>query len=168
MTGVPEATDPVTDEVVHHRLPTARWWLVFGLVVAVAVSFQQMTQPDYNTHRRPPASEWLWVAVPGLVVSAVLVWRILRSRVDTDPSGVSVVRALSTERLAWDQVAGLEVRPTPNRGGFVVVARHRNLRTTKLGTIPGRSDKRRAQAEAFAAGLEQERERWAGAASVAA
>src|SRR5689334_10400600 len=127
-----------------HRLPRARWWMLLGLAVALAVSFQQITQPDYNTHHRATPSEWLWVVIPALGFAALLAWRMLRSHVETTADGVRIVRVLSTEDIPWSDIAGIEVRPTPNRGGFVVHARHTNLRLTKLGTIPGRSPKRRA------------------------
>jgi hypothetical protein len=158
--------EPQTEAVTVHRLPTSRWWMVVGLVMALAVSFQQITQPDYNTKHRATPSEWLWVVVPGLGFAAVLAWRMLRSRVETSPQGVRAVGVFTTEDVAWADLAGVEVRATPNRGGFVVNARRVNRRLTKLGTIPGRSGKRRAQADAFAAAIEAERARHLAGAGV--
>jgi hypothetical protein len=133
--------------------------MLVGLVVALGVSFQQITQPDYNTHRKAPPGEWLWVVIPGLGFAALLAWRMLRTRVETSEEGLRVVRVLGGDEVPWSEVQGFEVRPTPNRGGFRISARHTNLRITPLGTIPGRSEKRRAQAEAFAAELDTERVR---------
>jgi hypothetical protein len=147
------------DDVVTHKLPAARWWMLAGLAVAAAVSFQQMTQPDYHTHPRATPGEGLLVAVPGGVCVALLAWRMLRSRVETSAEGVRIVRVLSSEMIPWGDVAGIEVRPTTNRGGFLISARHTSRRLTKLATLPGRSPKRRAHADAFAAGIEAERER---------
>jgi hypothetical protein len=144
-------------DVTIHRLPTARWWMLLGLVAALGVSFQQITQPDYNTHRRATPGEWLWFVIPALAFAGVLAWRMLRSRVETSTHGLRIVRVLGSEELAWDEIAGIEVRPTTNRGGFLINARHTNRRLTKLGTIPGRSAKRRAQADGFAATIEHAR-----------
>jgi hypothetical protein len=147
------------DDVTVHRMPAARWWMLVGLVVALAVSFQQITQPDYNTKHRATPSEWLWVVVPGLGFAAVIAWRMLRARVETSADGIHVIGVFARERVAWADVAGVEVRPTTNRGGFIVNVRHVNRRLTKLGTIPGRSAKRAEQARAFAAAIEAERAR---------
>jgi len=133
--------------------------MLLGLVAAFAVSFQQITQPDYNTNRRATPDEWLWVVIPGLGFATFLAWRMLRSRVEASDRGLRVVRVFTVDEVLWSDAAGFEVRPTPNRGGFLISVRHKNLRLTRLGTIPGRSGKRRAQAHAFVEALDARRSR---------
>jgi len=131
--------------------------MIAGIIVAFAVSFQQITQPDYNTHRRATPSEWLWVVVPALAMLGCGAWRVWRSRVEAGPDGLRIVRAVETEEVPWDRLARLEVRPTTNRAGTVVSARLVDKRLVKLGTVPGRKPKHRARAEAFVAALEADR-----------
>ncbi len=144
-------------EVRSHRVPSLRLWMIGGIVVAFAVSFQQITQPDYNTHRRATPGEWLWVVVPALAMLGYGAWRVWRSRVEARPGGLRIVRAVETEEVPWDRLARLELRPTPNRAGTVVSARLVDQRVVKLGTVPGRKPKHRARAEAFVAALEADR-----------
>jgi len=159
MTAEPEI-DPVseTDDTVRvHKVPALRWWILAGIVAAFAVSFQQITQPDYNTNRRATPDEWLWVVVPAVAMLGYGGWRVWRSRIEAGPEGLRIVRAVETEEIPWDQLARLEVRPTPNRAGTLISARLVNQRLVKLGTVPGRREKHRARAEAFVAAVEADR-----------
>jgi len=150
------------DEVRSHRVPSLRLWMIAGIVAAFAVSFQQITQPDYNTHRRATPSEWLWVVIPALAMLGYGAWRVWRSRVEAGPDGLRIVRAVETEEVPWERLARLELRPTPNRAGTVVSARLVDQRLVKLGTVPGRKAKHRARAEAFVARLEADRAHFCG------
>jgi len=146
--------DRAADAVRAHRVPSLRWWIIGGIVAAFAVSFQQITQPDYNTNRRATPDEWLWVVVPAVAMLGYGAWRVWRSRVEVGPGGLRIVRAVETEEIPWDRLARLELRPTPNRAGTVVNARLVDQRLVKLGTVPGRKPRSRARAEAFVAALE--------------
>lgn len=157
-----EERDHAADEVRAHRIPALRWWIIAGIVAAFAVSFQQITKPDYNTHRRATPDEWLWVVVPAVVMLGYGAWRVWRSRIETSPQGVRVVRAVDTDEVAWDRLARFELRPTPNKAGTVVTARLVDQRVVKLGTVPGRRPKHRAKAEAFVAALEADRDHFTG------
>ncbi len=140
-----------------HRVPTLRWWILAGIVGAFAVSFQQITQPDYNTNRRATPDEWLWVVLPALAMLGYGAFRVWRSRIETGPDGLRIVRAVETEEIPWERLARLELRPTTNRAGTVISARLVDRRVIKLGTVPGRGPKHRARAEAFVAALEADR-----------
>ena len=163
MTGTPEVEEGRAggDAVRVHKVPTQRWWILAGIVAAFAVSFQQITQPDYNTNRRATPGEWLWVVVPAVAMLGYGAWRVWRSRIETSPSGLRVVRAVDTEEVPWDRLARLELRPTPNRAGTMVSARLVDQRLVKLGTVPGRRPRHRARAEAFVAAIEADRQRFA-------
>ena len=152
--------------VVVHRVPSLRRWMVIGVGIAFAVSFQQITQPDYNTGRRATADEWLWVVLPALAIIGVVVWRMVRSRTETSGRGLTVVRVLTTDRVAWNDLAAIEVRATPNRAGFLVSARRHDRRLVRIGTVPGRKAKARERADAFASALRAEHGRHGGLTGV--
>jgi len=152
----------LSDTVRVHKVPSLRWWIIAGIVAAFAVSFQQITQPDYNTHRKAPPGEWLWVVVPAVAMLGYGAWRVWRSRIETGPLGLRIVRAVDSEDISWDRLARLETRPTPNRAGTVISARLVDQRVMKLGTVPGRKPKHRARAEAFVAALEVDRAHFSG------
>jgi len=151
--GGPQAID----DVHSHRVPSLRRWMIAGIVAAFAVSFQQITQPDYNTHQRARPSDWLWVVVPAVAMLGYGAWRVWRSRIEAGPAGLRIVRAVETEEIPWERLARLELRPTPNRAGTVITARLVDQRTVRLGVVPGRKPKHRARAEAFVAALEADR-----------
>ncbi len=152
----------VPDGVRTHRVPTLRWWIIAGIVGAFAVSFQQITQPDYNTNRRATPDEWLWVVVPAVAMLGYGAWRVWRSRIETSPRGLRVIRAVDRDEVPWDRLARIELRPTPNRAGTLISARLVDQRVVRLGTVPGRRPKHRARAEAFVAALEVDRRFFAG------
>lgn len=162
MTGTAAAERDEKDTVRVHKVPALRGWIIAGIVAAFAVSFQQITQPDYNTNRRATPDEWLWVVVPAVAMLGYGAWRVWRSRIEVGPSGLRVVRAVDSEDVPWDRLAGLELRPTPNRAGTVVSARLVDRRLVRLGTVPGRKPKHRARAEAFVAALEADRAHFTG------
>jgi len=164
MTGTAEVEQgtPGVEGVHVHKVPTQRWWIIAGIVVAFAVSFQQITQPDYNTNRRATPDEWLWVVVPAVAMLGYGAWRVWRSRIEASPSGLRVVRAVDAEEVPWDRLARLELRPTPNRAGTVISARLVDQRVVRLGTVPGPRPRHRARAEAFVAALEADRARFSG------
>ena len=141
-------------EVRAHRVPALRWWIIAGIIASFAVSFQQITQPDYNTNRRATPDEWLWVVVPALAMLGYGAWRVWRSRIEAGPDGLRIVRAVDSDEIPWDRLAGLELRPTPNRVGTVISARQVDRRVVKLGTVPGRGPRHRARAEEFVAALQ--------------
>lgn len=143
-----------------HKVPRLRWAILLGIAIAFAVSFQQITQPDYNTHTRAQPSDWLWVVVPGVAILVAIGVRVWRSRIEAGPEGLKVVRVTETETIPWDVLAGIEVRPTTNRWGTVISARKTDRRVIRLGTVPGRTDKHRAKAEALKAELEADRLRF--------
>jgi len=145
-----------------HRVPSLRRWIIAGIVASFAVSFQQITQPDYNTHRKAPPSEWLWVVVPAVVMLGYGAWRVWRSRIEAGPTGLRIVRAVDTDEIPWARLARLEMRPTPNRVGTVISARLVDQRVLKLGTVPGRKPKHRARAADLVAALELDRAYFAG------
>lgn len=158
MTETAELEQAGADQAIRvHRVPTLRWWIIAGILVAFAVSFQQITQPDYNTHRRAAADEWLWVVVPAVAMLVYGAWRVWRSRIETGPDGLAVVRAVDRDDVPWDRLVGIELRPTPNRAGTLISARLVDRRVVRLGTVPGRKPKHRARAEAFVASLEADR-----------
>jgi hypothetical protein len=161
-TAAPTAGGQAADDVRSHRVPALRWWIIVGIVAAFAVSFQQITQPDYNTHRRAAPGEWLWVVVPAVAMLGYGTWRVWRSRIEAGPRGLRIVRAVDAEEVPWESLARLELRPTPNRAGTVISARLVDQRLVKLGTVPGRKPKHRARAEAFVAELEADRARFCG------
>lgn len=163
MTGTAEVEEGRADDdaVRVHKVPTLRGWIIAGIVAAFAVSFQQITQPDYNTNRRATPEEWLWVVVPAVALLGYGAWRVWRSRIETSPSGLRVVRAVDSDEVPWDRLARLELRPTPNRAGTVINARLVDQRLVRLGTVPGRRPRSRARAEAFVAALEADRARFA-------
>ena len=150
------------DVLRRHRVPTLRVWIIAGIVGAFAVSFQQITQPDYNTNRRATPDEWLWFVLPALAMMGYGAWRVWRSGVEAGPAGLRVVRAVDSDEIPWDRLARLELRPTPNRAGTVIVARLVDQRTVKMGTVPGRKPKHRARAAAFVAAIEADRDHFAG------
>jgi hypothetical protein len=154
--------DPAEGAVRAHRVPTLRWWIIAGIVGAFAVSFQQITQPDYNTNRRATPDEWLWVVVPAVAMLGYGAWRVWHSRIETSAKGIRVVRAVDSDEVPWDRLARLELRPTPNKAGTVISARLVDERVVKLGTVPGRKPKHRARAEAFVAALEADRAHFCG------
>ena len=160
-TKEPTGTTPAAGEVRAHRVPTLRWWIIAGIVAAFAVSFQQITQPDYNTNRRATPDEWLWFVVPAVAMLGYGIWRVWRSRIETGPAGLRIVRAVETEEIPWDRLARLELRPTPNRMGTVISARLIDQRVLRIGTVPGRRPRHRARAEAFVAALEADRAHFA-------
>ncbi len=162
MTGTAEAeqVDGTAGAVRVHKVPRQRWWIIAGIVVAFAVSFQQITQPDYNTNRRATPDEWLWVVVPAVAMLSYGAWRVWRSRIEVGPAGLRVVRAVDSEEVPWDRLARLELRPTPNRAGTLISARLVDQRVVRLGTVPGRRPKHRARAEAFVAAVEADRARF--------
>lgn len=147
----------ISEDMRSHRVPALRWWIIAGILGAFAVSFQQITQPDYNTNRRATPDEYLWFVIPALVMLGYGVWRVWRSRIETSPSGLRVVRAVDSDEIPWDLLAGLELRPTPNRAGTVISARLVDQRMIRIGTVAGRQPKHRARAEAFVAALEADR-----------
>ena len=159
MTGTAEVEEARPDghSVRVHKVPTQRWWIMAGIVAAFAVSFQQITQPDYNTNRRATPGEWLWVVVPAVAMLGYGAWRVWRSRIETSPSGLRVVRAVDSEEVPWDRLARLELRATPNRAGTIISARRGDQRLVKLGTVPGRRPRHRARAESFVTALEADR-----------
>ncbi len=148
-----------------HRIGSARLWSLLLVAGAAAVSIQQMTQPDYNAHRKAPPSEYLPVVLPGLALVAVIAWRIWRCRVETSTTGMRVIRTTTTDDLPWAQVAGFEVKRTPNRGGWRLVARHIDERVTVLANTPGKGEKARARVEALRAALEDDRDAFGGVSS---
>ncbi len=72
------------------------------------------------------------------------------------------MRAVDSDEIPWNRLAGLELRPTPNRAGTIISARLVDRRVVKVGTVPGRRPKHRARAEAFVAALEADRAHFAG------
>ena len=147
-----------TDRTVRvHRVPRLRPWIIAGILGAFAVSFQQITQPDYNTNRRATPDEWLWFVIPAVAMMGYGGWRVWRSRIETSPQGLRVVRAVDSDEVAWDRLARVELRPTPNRAGTLISARLVDQRLVRLGTVPGRKPKHRARAEAFVAALDADR-----------
>ena len=150
-----------TGEVRVHKVPRLRWAILLGIALAFAVSFQQITQPDYNTHTRARPADWLWVVLPGLVILGFIGVRVWRSRIEASPEGIRVVRVTESELVPWDQLAGIEVRPTQNRWGTVISARRTDRRVVRLGTVPGRTARHAAKAQALKAQLEADRARFA-------
>lgn len=159
MTGIADVDQAQTgaEAIRAHKVPRQRWWIIAGILVAFAVSFQQITRPDYNTNRRATPDEWLWVVVPAVAMLGYGAWRVWRSRIEVGPAGLRVVRAVDAEDVPWERLARFELRPTPNRAGTLIVARLVDRRVVRLGTVPGRRPKHRARAEALVAALEADR-----------
>jgi len=154
--------DAPTDRSVRvHKVPRLRPWIIAGILGAFAVSFQQITQPDYNTNRRATPDEWLWFVIPAVAMMGYGGWRVWRSRIETSPRGLRVVRAVDSDEVPWDRLARVELRPTPNRAGTLISARLVDQRLVRLGTVPGRKQRHRARAEAFVAALDADRAHFA-------
>ena len=148
---------PADRSVRVHKVPRLRPWIIAGILGAFAVSFQQITQPDYNTNRRASPDEWLWFVIPAVAMMGYGGWRVWRSRIETSPRGLRVVRAVDSDEVPWDRLARVELRPTPNRSGTLISARLVDQRLVRLGTVPGRKPRHRARAEAFVAALDADR-----------
>ena len=148
---------PTDRSVRVHKVPRLRPWIIAGILGAFAISFQQITQPDYNTNRRATPDEWLWFVIPAVAMMGYGGWRVWRSRIETSPRGLRVVRAVDSDEVPWDRLARVELRPTPNRAGTLISARLVDQRLVRLGTVPGRKPKHRARAEAFVAALDADR-----------
>ena len=148
-----------------HKVPRLRPWIIAGIVGAFAISFQQITQPDYNTNRRATPDEWLWFVIPAVAMMGYGGWRVWRSRIETSPRGLRVVRAVDSDEVPWDRLARVELRPTPNGAGTLISARLVDQRLVRLGTVPGRKPRHRARAEAFVAALDADRAHFSPAAA---
>jgi hypothetical protein len=87
------------------RVRTPRTALTAVLVLAICVL--------------PLASSAPWLAVLWLLPVAAAAW-VLRAGVDVDRTGLTVRALLGSRRLAWNEVAGLQVG---DRGRLVAVLR---------------------------------------------
>jgi hypothetical protein len=113
----------------------ARQRLLAGSLVALyLVGLTVIFEPDPETGLKPLPSDYLWIVVPAAILLAVLAWRSLKVGVTTDPRGVEVVRVVGHEAVAWPELRGFEVHPTPGRQGYAVVARLHNERLVKVWT----------------------------------
>jgi hypothetical protein len=113
----------------------ARRLLLAGSLVALyLVSLTLLFERDPDTGLKPVPSDYVWVVVPAGMLIVVLVWRSLKVRVTTDPVGLDVIRVLGHEAVAWRELRGFEVHPTPGRQGHAVVARLENERLVKVWT----------------------------------
>lgn len=143
-----------------YAVRSQRLMVAMGLGVAFLVTLSQILQPDYTTHQRAHPADYLWVVVPGALIVLGVVVRALRSRLESSPSGLRIVRTTSSDALMWDHIRRFEVRPTPNRGGQRVLARLDDERVVAVATVPWPVRGRRLAAERLAAALEADRRHW--------
>jgi hypothetical protein len=102
-----------------------QWLYVFGLVAVFLCTLSLVFEPDPDTGLKPMPGDYLWVVIPGTILVAVLVWRAMKARIETDDRGVTVVRTVGHEFIPWSDVRGFEVHPSPSRqGSAVLVRRH--------------------------------------------
>jgi hypothetical protein len=151
----------------HYRNRRHQWLVVAALLGITIVSLGVILEPDPETGLRPLPSDYLWVVVPALVMIGVLIARALRTEVVADAGGLLVVRTVGRDTVPWSAIRRFEVHASPSRWGFEVVARLVDERCLRIrAEHPGRrrADARAAardRADALAAQLEEDRDRWA-------
>jgi hypothetical protein len=139
-------------------------WLVASALIGITlVSLGVILEPDPETGVRPLPSDYLWVVVPALVVVGYLIWRAFQSRIVTTTDGIEVVRTVGREAIAWSDIRGVEVHPSPSRWGFEVSVRVQDQRCVRVrAEHPARrgaeaKEAARQRAEALARALEADR-----------
>lgn len=126
---------PTVDGERRSYATQGRRLLLAGSLVAIyLISFSVILEPDPDTGLKPVPSDYVWVVVPAGILIAVLAWRAMKARVLTDPRGVDIIRVVGHEAVAWPDLRGFEVHPTPGRQGYAVVARLDNERLVKVWT----------------------------------
>jgi len=97
--------------------------LAASLVAVYVATVSLVFEPDPSTGIKPLPGDYLWVVIPGTIVLAVLVWRAMKTRIETSDAGIDLFRVAGHEALPWSDIRGFEVHPTPGRQGFAVRAR---------------------------------------------
>jgi hypothetical protein len=104
-----------------------RQLLIAGSMLGVFLAtLTQVFEPDPTTGTKPLPGDYLWVVIPGTIALLVLVWRARKSRIETDASGVKLIKVAGHESFPWRDVRGFEVLPTPSRQGYAVRVRRRD------------------------------------------
>jgi hypothetical protein len=104
----------------HQRL------LAAGLLAVFLSTLSMVFEPDPSTGIKPLPGDYLWVVIPGSILLVVLVWRAFKARLQTDPTGVDLIRTVGHEYFPWKEIRGFEVLPTPSRQGSSVRIRLHN------------------------------------------
>lgn len=118
---------PVVDGDRRIYINRGRQWLIGGSILGIYLAtLSQVFEPDPSTGIKPLPGDYLWVVIPGTIALFVLLWRTMKSRVETDPHGMTMIRAAGRERVLWSDVRGFEVHPSPSRAGFSVRLRRRD------------------------------------------
>lgn len=121
------STQPVVDGDRRIYLNRRRQLLIGGSILGIYLAtLSQIFEPDPTTGMKPLPGDYLWVVIPGTIALFVLLWRTMKSRVESDERGVTMIRAAGRERVPWTDVRGFEVHPSPSRAGFAVRLRRRD------------------------------------------
>ncbi len=147
--------------VTTHRIRSARIGTVLALVGVFLATFSLLFDPVYTVHQTSPVSDDAWVVVPAVLLLLALAWRAMRARIELSQTGMRIVRATTSDEVEWADLRRFEVRPTPNRWGWRVLARRGDDDLVAVATVPGRAHKARHEAETLAAALEADRHRLA-------
>lgn len=145
--------------VTTYRIRSARIGTVLALVGVFLATFSLLFDPVYTVHQTSPVSDDAWVVVPAVLLLLALAWRAMRAHIDVTETGIRVVRTTTGDEVAWTDLRRFEVRPTPNKWGWRVLARRSDEDLVAVATVPGRTDKARHEAETLAAALEADRQR---------
>ncbi|HEX3541634.1 MAG TPA: hypothetical protein VHT75_14470 [Acidimicrobiales bacterium] len=100
-----------------------QWLYVIGIVGVYLSTVGMVFEKDPSTGIKPLPGDYLWVVIPGTIMVAVLAWRALKARIETDNRGIRVVRTVGQEFIPWSDIRGFEVHPTPSRQGSAVLVR---------------------------------------------
>jgi hypothetical protein len=138
--------------------------LIAGSLIAIYGSTVGLIfEKDPSTGIKPLPGDYLWIVIPGTITLAVLIWRAMKVRIETDATGIDLYHVAGHEALPWSEIRSLEVHPTPGRQGFAVRARRPNetlvtLRT-EISALPVRDrDEARRRARVTADRLRDELE----------
>jgi hypothetical protein len=136
--------------------------LIAGSLIAIYGSTVGLIfEKDPSTGIKPLPGDYLWIVIPGTITLAMLIWRAMKVRIETDARGIDVYHVAGHEAMPWSQIRSLEVHPTPGRQGFAVRARRPDetlvtLRT-EISALPLRDrDEARRRARATADRLRDE------------
>jgi len=150
-----EEQDPVV-----YRSRRRQVLIMSSMVALFVLLWAQTQQPDYETHVKPAFSNYIWELAPFLLVTVIMAVRAFRVRIVTTDRALHVYRVLSHERLAWGEITGFEVHPSPSGRILVVKARLADRRTVKLSSFWNRrrgGETAAAAAEALASELRRDR-----------
>jgi hypothetical protein len=127
----------VSGDVSVYRIPRRQAFFAVGVVVAFVVSASIIFEPDPSTGVLSKPSDYLWVLIPSALLALYLTVRAHRTRVETNPAGITMFHVMNSEHVPWAEVVGFEVHPTPSRRGSTVLARTTLGRLVRVRTFMG-------------------------------